>query len=493
MRKIWNKIGILLILSAAVMSLNLVGCNKEEKQEQELRQAVFEVDEEGISKPSQIRIAVDGSFPSEGQGRNELVKAFKDLTGIELVIMDLDMKSETPKVDVVMIGQKYYSLYAQQDLLIDITKLWEESELKKSGRIKEGVVESLYREGQLYGFPVNESNGCITYIRKDWLEKLGLEVPKNYEDYIKVLEAFTYRDPDGDGKDDTYGVTASGFMDGSAPYVQCLPEFWQNAYPYFHQDETGKWVDGFTEESTYEALTRLQDAYASRIIDQEVISNNLAVCRDKFYASNVGVITDKAGTWSKTLEENLKILAPEAELVAIEPIEEVGHYKRTSPAVLAITGDCKNPEGVFKYFISAILDGKELQQLFTYGVEGVHYEKTDSGYKMLQDATNEVVTYDYMLIDPTRNVASWINEDPFEKTRDERIIKSHDILVKSSVIQADCKSDEVLAQHEVEINDCKQMIICDIVIGEMTVEEGIEKYKSEVGTLVDEVLVSLNE
>lgn len=493
MKKMWNKLGILLATGTIMLNGSLVGCGKETEVKQEVTQTMLEIDEEGIGKPSQIRLAVDSSFPSVEQGRNEIIEQFKALTGIELVIMDLDMKDEMPSVDVVMIGHKYYTLYAQQELLIDMTQLWEESELKASGRVREDIVASLYQDGQLFGFPVNDGNGCITYIRKDWLDALGLQVPKNYEDYLKVLEAFTYQDPDGNGKDDTYGVTASGVMQDSAPYTQYLPEFWQEACPYFYQSEEGKWVDGFTEEDTYKALSRLQEAYADKIIDQEIISNNLSVCRDKFYSSKVGVITDKAGTWSKTLEENLTLLAPEAELVAIEPIVEVESYKRSIPSVLAITGDCDNAEGVFKYFIEAILDGKELQKLFTYGVEGVHYEKTDSCYKMLPDATNEVVDYECMLIDPTRAVASWIQEDPFAPTRDERIIKSNEILVNNSVIQSDCESTDVFEEYAVEINDCKQMIVCDIIIGEMTVEEGIEKYKNEVGKLVEEVLNSLNQ
>ena len=121
------------------------------------------------------------------------------------------------------------------------------------------------------------------------------------------------------------------------------------------------------------------------------------------------------------------------------------------------------------------------------------YEKADSGYQMLPDATNEMVTYDYMLIDSARVVASWINEDLFKATRDERVSNTHDILMRHRIIQPDCKSHDVLAAHVVEINDCKQMIVCDIVSGEMTVEEGIEKYKNEVGIFVEQVLASLNQ
>lgn len=51
-------------------------------------------------------------------------------------------------------------------------------------------------------------------IRKDWLDKLGLKVPKTTDEFFNVMEAFTKKDPDGNGKADTYGYGA--FLELSA-------------------------------------------------------------------------------------------------------------------------------------------------------------------------------------------------------------------------------------------------------------------------------------
>ena len=45
-------------------------------------------------------------------------------------------------------------------------------------------------------------------IRKDWLDKLGLKVPKTTDEFFEVMKAFTFKDPDGNGKNDTYGLGA---------------------------------------------------------------------------------------------------------------------------------------------------------------------------------------------------------------------------------------------------------------------------------------------
>ncbi len=50
-------------------------------------------------------------------------------------------------------------------------------------------------------------------IRKDWLDKLGLQMPTTIDELFNVAKAFTEKDPDGNGKNDTYGL--GGFFDGS--------------------------------------------------------------------------------------------------------------------------------------------------------------------------------------------------------------------------------------------------------------------------------------
>lgn len=61
--------------------------------------------------------------------------------------------------------------------------------------------------GKMYGLPepgaILYTNGFV--IRKDWLDKLGLKVPKTLDDFYNVAKAFTTRDPDGNGQNDTYG------------------------------------------------------------------------------------------------------------------------------------------------------------------------------------------------------------------------------------------------------------------------------------------------
>ncbi|MCL2478552.1 MAG: extracellular solute-binding protein, partial [Treponema sp.] len=68
--------------------------------------------------------------------------------------------------------------------------------------------------GKSYGIPYAgggqpRNEGML--IRKDWLDNLGLKVPVTTQDYLDVMSAFTTKDPDRNGRADTYGYGA--FLD----------------------------------------------------------------------------------------------------------------------------------------------------------------------------------------------------------------------------------------------------------------------------------------
>ena len=68
------------------------------------------------------------------------------------------------------------------------------------------------RDGKVYGMAIspNLTEGQVMLIRQDWLDSLGLEAPTTIDEFESVIAAFTNEDPDGNGKNDTYGFTFSG-------------------------------------------------------------------------------------------------------------------------------------------------------------------------------------------------------------------------------------------------------------------------------------------
>lgn len=474
--------------------------------------------EETVEKPEKITFMVDGTLPTKSNGQDAWVERWEELTGVELEVIQPDHSAYYDVLgqtiasgpenwpDVIITTSQYYTNYAAEGVLWDMTEAWENSSVKASGRIvNENVVDSLRIDGQLYGLATGPGTGCITYVKKKWLDNVGMSAPTNYEEYIEILDAFTNGDPDGNGIDgDTYGVSAAGFINTEAPYVQYLPEFWQDAYPTFYQKEDGTWVDGFTEESMREAIGRLQDAYEAGYIEKETLTNTTADCRTKFYEDKFGVFSYWPGTWQKRLSEGLTTNGHDGELIALEPIEEVGAYIDRSPVALCITSACENPEGVFQYFFETALDGGDVQALWTYGVEGVHWSTKaetvcgntyeEGQFHMLESLESPGTQYTKAFYSGDNPLARFDEgKDPGEGSFDEVVLAGNALFNANSRPAQLPVSTEEMGQYNGDLTTLKYSIIADCVTQGLSVEEGMKRFENEGGAEWSRIIVdSLN-
>lgn len=453
---------------------------------------------EEVVKPEKITMMVNGTFLDEASGQKEVVAAYKDLTGIDLQITTIDHNSYNDQLslafasgdvpDVVILSAEYYAAYAGQGALADISSYWENSETKASGRVNETYIDGLYIDGSLYGFTPARGNGCLTYLRQDWLDQLGLSVPTTYDEYINVLQAFVDNQLGGPN---TIGVTAAGIMSTEAPYTNYLPEFWQDAYPDFYEKD-GVWVDGFSEQATADALQRLKDAYSKGLIDIEVTTNKTSSCRDKYYAGQVGAFTYWAGKWSATIDENLKQTNPDGSIVGIAPIKELGKYTERQSPVIAITNKCENPAGVFKYLFEVMVDGDQGQMIFNYGAEGTHYTLDGGEMTQLPDPEVPTSTFTNIFVDPLIGISEWTNGDPMASKRNPLVAETNQIFVDNSKLAPVIVSNDTKSNYAATLLDIRTVIVTDVVTGDMTVEEGIASYQEQASAMVEEILASLN-
>ncbi len=109
-------------------------------------------------------------------------------------------------------------------------------------------------------------------IRMDWLDKLGLKVPVTMEEFREVARAFTLKDPDGNGKQDTYGTS---FRQN----VNFIDSFF-HAYgvaPGHHQAgmwrvRNGKQTNDWVQPQMKEALLNLASWYKEGLIAPESLT-----------------------------------------------------------------------------------------------------------------------------------------------------------------------------------------------------------------------------
>lgn len=110
--------------------------------------------------------------------------------------------------------------------------------------------------------------------RQDWLENVGIDkVPDNLEEMEEALYKFAKEDPDGNGQDDTYGISHSGTLAVFAAYGYLPTNNTGKAeYNPIWSERDGKLVCGSIQPEMKEALAKLAQWYQDGIIDPEFLT-----------------------------------------------------------------------------------------------------------------------------------------------------------------------------------------------------------------------------
>jgi ABC-type glycerol-3-phosphate transport system substrate-binding protein len=141
------------------------------------------------------------------------------------------------------------------------------------GNARDGHLAFGQYGGKQYSIPGSYSLKYFAQnIRMDWLENLGMDVPVTLDEFREVARAFTFQDPDQNGKNDTYGTAFRqniNFIDS-----------WFHAFgvaPNHHQIgmwrvRGGKHTNDWVQPEMKEALMYLADMYKEGVIHPESLT-----------------------------------------------------------------------------------------------------------------------------------------------------------------------------------------------------------------------------
>ena len=125
--------------------------------------------------------------------------------------------------------------------------------------------------------------GRTLFVRKDWMETLGIDDPQTAEEFIEMCVRFATDDPDGNGEDDTMGFS-----------LRALWPFYSQSFGYGYTD--GSWVKvgdeyhiGTTTRAAFELFSFLRELYQRGGLDPDFILNTGGWDSADLFA------TDKAG------------------------------------------------------------------------------------------------------------------------------------------------------------------------------------------------------
>ena len=256
------------------------------------------------------------------------------------------------------------------------------------------------------------TNRINTFIRKDWLDKLGLQEPKTKEEFEKVLIAFR------DNASELLGDDA----DKMVPYSVSFDVGWRAATlieSFIDPDISDKdfYVNGFddrklTEEGTKEACQLLNKWYNDNLLwkDFALYSEGDTTEDDMMKAGYVGAFTHN---WDypfrngeDSINANLKrLVGDDAKFIAIDPFEDSkgGHTKY----VTSTAGDRKiffpatNDEPLASLLYLEWISDPEHIQYLQLGDEGVTHEVLEDGSYSVIAATGDPIMNSGFNIDYT--------------------------------------------------------------------------------------------
>lgn len=257
-------------------------------------------------------------------------------------------------------------------------------------------------DGNIYFIPFIRDGNASTgwFIRRDWLDKLGLEAPNNLQEFYDVMVAFKQRDPNGNGKSDEVP-----YFGGRADFGGLLSLF--NVRTGFGYSN-GKVSFGPLDDGFPHAISQISKWYREGLIDPEIFTRIDG--KNYFTSSNTGGIThDWLGSTAKR-NDALQESIPGFNLVVFAPPEGIDGVRReerrrgrVSTEGWGISSSNKHPVETIKYFDFWFT--KEGRRMANFGIEGVHYDVVN-GRAVFKDS---VLQGEVEVTELMNNLRSYIN------------------------------------------------------------------------------------
>lgn len=361
---------------------------------------------------------------------SELYNFYKDTIGVGLVMPYVEWNGgttyqeqlnlriaggTTPDIFTAVNGMEVSLI--QNGALLDLTDLLPEYAPNLWNLIPQEVWDVVRAsdptgENRIYTIPnmidYGRNGGMI---RKDWLDNLGLEMPKTQEEFVEVLRAFKENDPNGNGVADeipTGGRAEARWM--GQLFGMYGVAMWEG-YPQWDIYDGELTYAGVTQNMR-DALEWIASLYSEGLLDIETLLNDKAAWDGKINSDLVGV-WEHIPQESYNYAENIEAASGKQPEIAILPAISAPGYegfytaKRISNVaglVVANTEDEEKIQAVMKV-LNAIGD-TSLWNTFYTGVEGMHSEMVDGKLVRLPD---DKASQQKLILEPWNSVVATID------------------------------------------------------------------------------------
>ena len=241
-------------------------------------------------------------------------------------------------------------------------------------------------DGNLYYIPYIPDGkfGRAYFIRTDWLDTLGLDVPETVNELHSVLTAFLNNDPNGNGEKDEIPFFARDFEE-----MVRLVTLWDartsgsdSWHDFYISDNTV--LHGYIEENYRNGINHLAQWYQEGLIDKNItdLTNRGGDIRMEMLSNNLGGMTHDWFASTASFNDKLSADIDGFSFKPFAPPQSISgrrmeEHRRTSvkPDGWAITKSNKAVIETIKYF--DFWFSPEGKRLANFGIEGDEYNLID--------------------------------------------------------------------------------------------------------------------
>ncbi|MDR6554251.1 extracellular solute-binding protein [Paenibacillus qinlingensis] len=345
------------------------------------------------SKPAKqetLRIlsgVVGGKTPEE----NALFeKEVERLTGIKVTIEKPAADYDKKLYAAIAAGEKYDLIYmgkGNMDVLVEQGALTQLNDKIKASKVLSDpkVIPTkewdmiTYNGGKIYSVFNKSEGGTLPTVRQDWMDKLKLQQPKTLDDFYQTLKAFKEKDPDGNGKDDTYGLSTAGLYD-----IQGFMSAAGVKYKYV-MDANGKRSIPYATDAAVPIYEWFAKLYKEGILDPNFATNDSGKMRELFLTNRVGMVTywdAWVGLFNNMKKTDDPKFVAKAIPGAVGPDGKV-MLRRGDPSVWGIPVNAEHVDTAMKFLEFWQSDKGNI--LSTLGIEGTDYTVKDGKYSLTPD------------------------------------------------------------------------------------------------------------
>lgn len=400
MRKEWKR--VMAAALTAAMALSLTGCGGKEGSAggtaPQAEGAAKEAQADG--KPA-ISMMVTQFYGTElkNDHSDEVISKYEDYTNTHVEWRWEANDTYKEKLGLVLMDKDNMPMIitASGDLsanVVDAAKkgaFWDLSEYLKDSesypnlsKANENVLKALTVDGKVIGIYRARAIGRLGFsYRTDWAEAVGItEEPKTVEDVYNMLYKFTYEDPDGNGKDDTYGLEMTKYV---GP-IDIMQTWFGCGNEWVEQD--GQLIPVHQTPEYKEALAWIKKIYDDGLIRKDWATVDSGTFGDACKKGEAGAFIDVMDSakriWNYYTQNDVKSVtdpSKTATMTMVGPINErtlatsgMNGYYLITKAGAKTEEDVKN----CLHFLDKMCDD-EMLVLADYGLEGITYEKNDAG------------------------------------------------------------------------------------------------------------------